>query len=86
MATVAGGRAPDGLKIPAKFNPEGLRDSPHFKLQQELLRQPGAQTPDYAEQVGDILALRRGYAAVAAPFGLLGGEARQLDPRRAQPP
>ncbi len=60
VATVAGGRAPDGLKIPAKFNPEGLRDSPHFKLQQELLRQPGAQTPDYAEQVGDILALLRG--------------------------
>jgi len=57
---VVNGRAANGLKIPPKFSAEAMRNSPNFKLQQELLRQPGAEPPDYAEQVGDILALLHG--------------------------
>ncbi|MEV0321219.1 LLM class flavin-dependent oxidoreductase [Streptomyces sp. NPDC050658] len=40
--------------------PEGLARilrSPRFQLQFKLLQQPGAQTPAYDEQIGDILAL-----------------------------
>lgn len=40
--------------------PKGLArllQSPRFQLQLKLLQQPGAQTPAYDEQIGDILAL-----------------------------
>ncbi|QMU68044.1 LLM class flavin-dependent oxidoreductase [Streptacidiphilus sp. P02-A3a] len=57
---VVDGRAPNGLLIPPKFNFEGLLKSPRFALHKELLVQAGAQPQDYAEQVGDILALLRG--------------------------
>ncbi|WP_406864794.1 LLM class flavin-dependent oxidoreductase [Streptomyces sp. HUAS MG47] len=54
------GRAPNGLKIPPRFSFEHLIDSPRFRLQQQLLHQPGARPQDYGEQVDDILALLRG--------------------------
>jgi alkanesulfonate monooxygenase SsuD/methylene tetrahydromethanopterin reductase-like flavin-dependent oxidoreductase (luciferase family) len=57
---VVDGRTPNGLKIPPRFSPEHLRDSPRLRLQQQLLRQPGARHQDYGEQIGDILALLRG--------------------------
>jgi luciferase family oxidoreductase group 1 len=37
-----------------------LLASPRYRLQAGLMQQPGAQTPDYAEQVDDILALLAG--------------------------
>lgn len=57
---VVNGRAANGLLIPPRFPAEKLIGSPRFALQKRLLRQPGAQAQDYAEQVGDILALLRG--------------------------
>jgi alkanesulfonate monooxygenase SsuD/methylene tetrahydromethanopterin reductase-like flavin-dependent oxidoreductase (luciferase family) len=57
---VAGGRAPNGLRIPPRFSPEHLLRSPRFQMQKALLQQPGAQAQDYGEQVDDILALLRG--------------------------
>ncbi|MER6472696.1 MsnO8 family LLM class oxidoreductase [Streptomyces collinus] len=57
---VVDGRTPNGLKIPPRFSPEHLVRSPRFQLQQRLLHQPGAESQDYGEQVGDILALLRG--------------------------
>ncbi|WP_369215471.1 LLM class flavin-dependent oxidoreductase [Streptomyces flavofungini] len=57
---VVDGRAPNGLRIPARFSPAHLLDSPRFQLQQKLLRQPEARAQDYGEQVDDILALLRG--------------------------
>ncbi|MER6347107.1 LLM class flavin-dependent oxidoreductase [Streptomyces sp. NPDC001595] len=57
---VVDGRAPNGLLIPPRFSFEHLIDSPRFRLQQQLLRQPGAQPQEYGEQVDDILALLRG--------------------------
>jgi luciferase family oxidoreductase group 1 len=37
-----------------------MRHSPLVRLGRELLQQPEAITPDYAEQIGDIIALLRG--------------------------
>jgi alkanesulfonate monooxygenase SsuD/methylene tetrahydromethanopterin reductase-like flavin-dependent oxidoreductase (luciferase family) len=57
---VVDGRTPNGLLIPPRFTPDELLGSPRFRLQQRLLRQPGATPQDYAEQIDDILALLRG--------------------------
>jgi alkanesulfonate monooxygenase SsuD/methylene tetrahydromethanopterin reductase-like flavin-dependent oxidoreductase (luciferase family) len=57
---VVDGRAPNGLRIPPRFSFEHLIGSPRFRLQQQLLHQPGARPQDYGEQVDDILALLRG--------------------------
>ncbi|WP_418960316.1 LLM class flavin-dependent oxidoreductase [Streptomyces tritici] len=57
---VVDGRAPNGLRIPPRFSPDHLLGSPRFRLQQQLLQQPGARPQDYGEQVDDILALLRG--------------------------
>jgi alkanesulfonate monooxygenase SsuD/methylene tetrahydromethanopterin reductase-like flavin-dependent oxidoreductase (luciferase family) len=54
---VIDGRTPNGLLIPAKFDPTPLLKSPRFALQKALLQLPGAQSQNYTEQVGDILAL-----------------------------
>jgi alkanesulfonate monooxygenase SsuD/methylene tetrahydromethanopterin reductase-like flavin-dependent oxidoreductase (luciferase family) len=54
---VIDGRAPNGLLIPAGFDPRPLLKSPRFALQKALLQLPGAQSQDYTEQVDDVLAL-----------------------------
>lgn len=51
------GRTPNGLLIPAKFDPTPLFKSPRLALQKALLQLPGAQPQNYTEQVDDILAL-----------------------------
>ncbi|ORA85416.1 LLM class flavin-dependent oxidoreductase [Mycobacterium malmoense] len=51
------GRTPNGLLIPAKFDPTPLSKSPRLALQKALLQLPGAQSQNYTEQVDDILAL-----------------------------
>ncbi len=53
-------RAPNGLLIPPRFAVERLLGSPRFQLTKTLLQLPDAQSQDYTEQVGDILALLRG--------------------------
>jgi alkanesulfonate monooxygenase SsuD/methylene tetrahydromethanopterin reductase-like flavin-dependent oxidoreductase (luciferase family) len=53
-------RAPNGLLIPPRFSFEHLLSSPRFAMQKTLLQLPGAQSQNYTEQVGDILALLRG--------------------------
>lgn len=57
---VVDGRAPNGLKIPGKFRPDGLLGSPRFAMQKKLLQLPNAKSQDYEEQVADILALLAG--------------------------
>jgi alkanesulfonate monooxygenase SsuD/methylene tetrahydromethanopterin reductase-like flavin-dependent oxidoreductase (luciferase family) len=52
-----GGHTPNGLRIPKKFNPAALLGSPRMALQKALLQLPEAQSQDYTEQVGDVLAL-----------------------------
>jgi alkanesulfonate monooxygenase SsuD/methylene tetrahydromethanopterin reductase-like flavin-dependent oxidoreductase (luciferase family) len=53
-------RAPNGLLIPPRFSAEHLLSSPRFAMQKTLLQLPGAQSQNYTEQVGDILALLGG--------------------------
>jgi luciferase family oxidoreductase group 1 len=58
----------NGLVIPARFSIEGLLKSPRFALNKRLLQQPGAETPDYGDQVREILALLDG--SYRSPEGL----------------
>ncbi|MFE2538386.1 MsnO8 family LLM class oxidoreductase [Streptomyces sp. NPDC059371] len=57
---VVDGRAPNGLRIPARFSFEHLLGSPRVALQRTLLQQPHAESQDYGEQIDDILALLAG--------------------------
>ncbi|QMU75480.1 LLM class flavin-dependent oxidoreductase [Streptacidiphilus sp. PB12-B1b] len=77
---VVDGRAPNGLLIPPPFSFAGLLASPRFALHKQLLLLPGAQAQDYAEQVGDILALLRGEfrAANGAQAHIVPGEGADL--------
>jgi luciferase family oxidoreductase group 1 len=50
----------NGLVIPTRVSFERLLGSPRFALNKRLLQQPGAQTPDYGDQVREILALLDG--------------------------
>jgi alkanesulfonate monooxygenase SsuD/methylene tetrahydromethanopterin reductase-like flavin-dependent oxidoreductase (luciferase family) len=59
-APASGGYAPNGLRIPAKFDPGPLLNSPRFALQRTLLQLPRAESQDYGAQVGDVLALLAG--------------------------
>ncbi|MEV4599912.1 LLM class flavin-dependent oxidoreductase [Amycolatopsis sp. NPDC049253] len=58
----AGHTTADGLLIPGgqKLDRGKLLASARFAAQTALLRQPGAQSPDYGDQVDDILALLNG--------------------------
>ncbi|MFI7312792.1 LLM class flavin-dependent oxidoreductase [Streptomyces hygroscopicus] len=50
-----------GLYLPPKYTGFArLLASPRFRLHQALLRQPGATTPEYPDQIDDILALLAG--------------------------
>jgi alkanesulfonate monooxygenase SsuD/methylene tetrahydromethanopterin reductase-like flavin-dependent oxidoreductase (luciferase family) len=51
------GRTPNGLLIPAPFDPTPLFKSPRLALHKALLQLPGAQSQNYTEQVDDVLAL-----------------------------
>jgi alkanesulfonate monooxygenase SsuD/methylene tetrahydromethanopterin reductase-like flavin-dependent oxidoreductase (luciferase family) len=53
-------RTVHGLLIPPPFSFASLLASPRFAAQAAVLQQPGAQSPDYDAQVGDILALLAG--------------------------
>jgi alkanesulfonate monooxygenase SsuD/methylene tetrahydromethanopterin reductase-like flavin-dependent oxidoreductase (luciferase family) len=59
-SAVVDGRTANGLLIPPRFSSAALLKSPRFALQKLLLQLPHAQPQDYAEQVGDVLALIAG--------------------------
>ena len=59
-ATGPDGRTPNGLLIPPRFSYGPLLKSPRFAMQKSLLQLPHAQPQNYAEQVGDVLALLAG--------------------------
>jgi luciferase family oxidoreductase group 1 len=61
-------RTVNGLLIPGRFSLAQLARSPRFALQGELLQQAGARTPDFGEQVNDILAFLGG--TYVSPSGL----------------
>jgi luciferase family oxidoreductase group 1 len=57
---VVDGYTANGLRIPERFDFTPLLKSPRFTLHKALLQQPNAETPDYPDQVADILALLAG--------------------------
>ena len=59
-SAVVDGYTANGLRIPARFDPTPLLKSPRFTLHRTLLQQPNAETPDYPDQISDILALLAG--------------------------
>ncbi|GAA3573754.1 LLM class flavin-dependent oxidoreductase [Nonomuraea rosea] len=67
-ATKAVGRVVDGLLIPPPFNYSALIKVPELAFQASLLQQPGARTPDFAEQVDEIIAFLHG--TYTSPDGL----------------
>ncbi|GAA2874017.1 LLM class flavin-dependent oxidoreductase [Streptosporangium fragile] len=61
-------RIVDGLLIPEEFSFASIASSPLFALYGALLQQPGAESPDFADQVDDIAALLAG--TYRSPEGL----------------
>jgi len=53
-------RADNGLLIPKAFDFTTLLGTPRIELHLSLLQQPNAYTPDYAEQIGELLDLLGG--------------------------
>ncbi|GII58857.1 putative monooxygenase (luciferase-like) [Planotetraspora thailandica] len=53
-------RTVGGLLIPEEFSFAELARSPRFAAHAALLQQPGATTPDFADQVDDIIAFLAG--------------------------
>ncbi|MFZ3271446.1 MAG: LLM class flavin-dependent oxidoreductase, partial [Mycobacterium sp.] len=53
-------REVDGVVIPLPFDLRGLLDTERVLATMEVLQQPEAVAPDFAEQLGDILAMLEG--------------------------
>ncbi|MBB5778803.1 LLM class flavin-dependent oxidoreductase [Nonomuraea jabiensis] len=54
-------RVVDGLLIPPPFDFSALiKAAPHLAFQASLLQQPGAETPDFADQLDDVQAFLAG--------------------------
>ena len=77
----SGRRTENGLLIPPRFSLANLIGSPRAALQISLLQQPHAETPDYAEQIDDVLALIAGNyrGADGTEAHVIPGEDAQLD-------
>ncbi|MEU8399800.1 LLM class flavin-dependent oxidoreductase [Nonomuraea sp. NPDC048892] len=82
-------RTVDGLLIPPPFDFSRLAKHPHLAHYATLLQQPGAQTPDFAGQIDDVLAFLAGtHEAHAVPgegadvevwiLGSSGGQSAQV--------
>src|SRR5690606_24466752 len=89
-------RIVDGLLIPPPFDWSRLAQDPRLAFQASLLQQPGAQTPDFAEQVDDVLAFLNGtHRAHAVPgegadvqvwiLGSSGGQSARVAGERGLP-
>ncbi|WP_219471227.1 LLM class flavin-dependent oxidoreductase [Nonomuraea rhizosphaerae] len=89
-------RTVDGLLIPPPFDWSRLAEHPHLAHYATLLQQPGAQTPDFAGQIDDVLAFLAGtHDAPAVPgegadvqvwiLGSSGGQSAQVAGERGLP-
>ncbi|WP_319437052.1 LLM class flavin-dependent oxidoreductase [Mycobacterium sp. RTGN5] len=71
----------DGVVVPAPFDVRALLASPRMRALSTVLTQPEAVPPDFAEQVGDILALLDGSHTVDGyPVHAVPGEGSGLTP------
>jgi alkanesulfonate monooxygenase SsuD/methylene tetrahydromethanopterin reductase-like flavin-dependent oxidoreductase (luciferase family) len=71
----------DGVVVPSPFDVRALLASPRMRALSTVLTQPEAVPPDFAEQVGDILALLDGSHTVDGyPVHAVPGEGSGLTP------
>ena len=71
----------DGVVVPPPFDTRTLLASPRMRALATVLTQPEAVSPDFAEQVGDILALLDGsHTAAGFPVHVVPGEGAGLTP------
>ena len=71
----------DGVVVPPPFDVRTLLASPRMRALATILTQPEAVPPDFAEQVGDILALLDGsHTAAGFPVHAVPGEGTGLTP------
>jgi alkanesulfonate monooxygenase SsuD/methylene tetrahydromethanopterin reductase-like flavin-dependent oxidoreductase (luciferase family) len=74
-------REVDGVVIPPAFDLRGLLASPRVRSTQSILQQPEAVAPDFAEQVGDIVAMLSGsYQVDGVDLHAVPGEGADLTP------
>jgi alkanesulfonate monooxygenase SsuD/methylene tetrahydromethanopterin reductase-like flavin-dependent oxidoreductase (luciferase family) len=71
----------DGLLIPPPFDYSSLGKHPQLIMQAELLQQPGAQAPDFADQVDDVIAFLRGTRTLpdGSPVHAVPGEGADVE-------
>jgi alkanesulfonate monooxygenase SsuD/methylene tetrahydromethanopterin reductase-like flavin-dependent oxidoreductase (luciferase family) len=71
----------DGVVIPPPFDLRGLLASPRVQATMAILQQPEAVAPDFAEQVGDIIAMLQGtYEVDGVDVHAVPGEGAALTP------
>ncbi|WP_343709260.1 LLM class flavin-dependent oxidoreductase [Mycobacterium sp.] len=74
-------REVDGVVIPLPFDLKGLLDTERVMATMEVLQQPQAVAPDFADQLGDILAMLDGsYQAGGFDVHAVPGEGSGLAP------
>jgi len=74
-------REVDGVVIPLPFDLRGLLDTERVTATMEILQQPEAVAPDFADQLGDILAMLDGsYQARGFDVHAVPGERSGLAP------
>lgn len=71
----------DGVVVPAPFDLRALMRNPRLKARMSVLQQPEAVAPDFAQQVGDVLAMLDGtYAIGDVEAHVVPGEGAELTP------
>ena len=71
----------DGVVVPPPFDMSALMRNPRLQARMAVLQQPEAVSPDFGEQVGDILAMLAGtYAADGVESHVVPGERATLSP------
>ena len=71
----------DGVVVPTPFDVSALMRNPRLVARMAALQQPEAVTPDFADQVADILAMLDGsYAPGGVPSHVVPGEGAPLRP------
>ncbi|MDT5324608.1 MAG: hypothetical protein QOF25_1760 [Mycobacterium sp.] len=71
----------DGVVVPAPFDVSALMRNPRLKARMAVLQQPEAVSPDFGDQVGDLLAMLAGtYAPDGVESHVVPGERATLSP------
>ncbi|WP_029117916.1 LLM class flavin-dependent oxidoreductase [Mycobacterium sp. URHB0044] len=74
-------REVDGVVVPPPFDVSALMRNPRLKARMSVLQQPEAQSPDFGDQVADILAMLDGsYHADGVESHVVPGDRAALSP------